>query len=1776
MITIDKLLYESEDSLIYLEQENNSAYIRKVLRSSTPSPEQIVKFNNEYEYTKDLHLKGVRKAISRKVLDEHETLLLEYIDGMTLQQAFGNGSRPFQEVLEAFIQIADLLGKLHEKGIIHKDINDQNILWVEADKTVHLIDFGISSRLDLVANNLGSPDKIDGNLAYISPEQTGRVNRKIDSRCDLYSLGVTFFRILTGRLPFESTDSLEIVHFHIAKSVPLAHHINPAVPEILSKIIVRLMAKNAEDRYQNAFGLKYDLEKCLLQIQHSQVVTDFELGEQDYSAKFQIPQKLYGRFDEVKALLKAFEQVSRGSTQLFLVTGYSGVGKTALINEIYKPITEKRGYFVQGKFDQYQRNIPYYALLKAFTEFCNILLTERKDRLERWKNIIQESIGENGQVLLDLLPPLKNIIGPQPEVPKLDYQEAQNRLMMVFQNFIRCISKSEHPFVLFCDDLQWADAGSLNLIKQLITNNLNPYLLVIGAYRDIEVSAGHLLLNMIEDALKEKAAIITIELKPLREEHVFQLIKEALQVTDASAHDLTEIVFKKTMGNAFFTIEFLKSLYQLNLIKYEFSIKNWSINFDAIRKRSITNNVVELLNAKIHELPEKTQNVLGIASCVGGIFNLQLLADIYIKTQSETLADLWPAVLEGMVMPVDQQYQFIEIIENKDLVKAVFEFSHDRIQQAAHSLITPDERQRIHLLIGKVLLQKRLGEEEKIFDIVNHYNEGIQIITNDEERFNLAKLNLKAAHSARDSSAYTSALNYINVVNELVDFETIWEEQYDFALPLFTTAAEIHYLNGDFNKSEELIRISLKKAKEPSEKSQIYFMLMQNQSNTTKYYEAIESARQGLLLLDFIFPAKDECAALIPSQMALALSYFEEKGIESILQKPEMKDEKTLAIINILDNLSPPTYVTGEANMWMLHVLFKVNLTIEHGLTPQGGYSFSELGIIFFILNNYKFAYPSALISKKIAEKFKRQSPRHLSRAGHLFTNYNTPWVKHIEETVSLNSEYYQVSVDSGELIYAGYTSFYPIYNSYYQGKENLHSLLDRIPAALDFTKKIKHDLAYDSLRALQLVIANLAGKTDSPDHFQVEGMTEKDFISYCKMVNDGFGLTMLFLFKAQCFYLTGNYKKALQFLEQTKVLAAVLSGNAVLDSTYRMIYALTLLAVWRDAGDKLEAYKQQFDELRAQLKIWADNNASNFEHKYFLVEAEYEKVNNNILPAVKLYRKAVLSSEKYEFEREAALIHLKAGEFWLSLEILLYSQVHFQKARSVFEKLGYTLLVTEIDKKYSSILSYSPRYAANEMPLPGIAQLSQHNTAVTELDMQSVMKASQALSEEIILDKLVYKMLRIVIENAGGQRVVLLVQDFGKWKITADLNIEEKDKNIYLSKDLDTAEDIPITIINYVIRTRMEVVSNSGTTNNIFERDDYLRSQKPSSYLCLPLAHKGEIIGILYVEHKTSSDAFTLEHLSILRMLISQMAVSLENASLYHKQFELNKAYQRFVPHDFINALGQQSILQVKLGDNIDQGMTVMFCDIRSYTRLSENLSPVENFRFINNYLMRIGPVIRKHKGFVNHYLGDGLIALFKDDPADALNASVEMLAEIEKYNQERLSEGSEPIAIGIGLHSGRVMMGIIGDNERHDANVISDAVNIACRLEGLTKIFAANIILSDETLNEIKNKETIPLRYLGIIKVKGKENVLGVYEMFGADERQTKERKQQTLELFNLALKDYFDQHFAEAAVSLKKVLAINPHDKTARRYLEHAAKYLIDTIPSNWDGVEVMEEK
>src|ERR687885_181927 len=1034
---IDRELYTNSHAAIYrgMQLEEQKPVILKTLTLPYPTPAQIAQLLHESEILKSLNLPGTFKLYKIEKYNHFPVLVLEDFGGISLKDFLSNNQLELQQFLQIGIKLAETLGQLHEHHIIHKDIKPSNIIVNIETGDIKIADFAIASLLPGENQALSHPNLLEGTLAYISPEQTGRMNRSIDYRTDFYSLGITFYEMLCGEVPFKATDAMELVHCHIAKQpVPLWEIIwakeqkrsvkitrdnprfkiqNSEIIKAICDIVMKLLAKTAEDRYQSGYGLKADLEQCLNQLQQTGNISNFIPGERDNSGQFLIPQKLYGREAQVATLMDAFERVSTGTAEFMLVSGYSGIGKSCLVYEIHKPIVGARGYFIAGKFDQFKRNIPYGALIQAFEGLIRQILTESSEKINLWKHKILNDLGQNTRVIIDVIPELELIVGEQPEVSKLGPSESQNRFNLAFKQFIHVFTQKAHPLVLFLDDLQWADSASLKLVHVLLTDRDSQYLLVIGAYRDNEVSPTHPLIQTLDSIYSSGSIINNIVLQPLTLSTVNQLVADTLGDNNSSPvpsiagfseqygeiegesllakNDnnekekcklLAELVFNKTQGNPFFITQLLTSLYAEKLLKFDFSIGRWEWDMGQIQSVPIADyNVVELLARNIQKLPPDTQKVLKLAACIGNRFNLDVLTIVSEKSLSKTASALWDGLQAGLILPIGESAYKIPLLctGNQSLIignsqgtpseintdKVSYKFLHDRVQQAAYSLIPSEKQKTTHLKIGQLLLHNtdRDTLEENVFDIVNQLNIGVEFITEQEEKYKLAQLNLIAARKAKAASAYEAAVMQLRVGLKLLA-ENSWQSNYDLTLALYVEAVEAEYLTTNYERSAALAEVVLQQANSLLERVKVYELQIQYYMAQNQMLKAIDT---GLQVLDML---------------GVSLSNDEGDGgflvelpdIADLDNIPEMTDPYKIAALSILTSLISPVMTANPAIMLPLAVTL-VKICMEHGYSSTAAFAYAFYSVILCsAIGDIDAGYQSGNLALKLLNKFNTNS----------------------------------------------------------------------------------------------------------------------------------------------------------------------------------------------------------------------------------------------------------------------------------------------------------------------------------------------------------------------------------------------------------------------------------------------------------------------------------------------------------------------------------------------------------------------------------------------------------------------------------------------------------------------------------------------------------------------------------------------------------------------------------------------------------------------------------
>jgi len=1494
-IAVTAKIYDSSNSEVYrgILQKDNQPVILKVLKQDYPTPEEIRRYKQEYEIASNLNIHGIVKAYGLENYQNTLVIIFEDFGGESLKILMNSRKFNLAEFLAIAITVTDNLGHVHTANIIHKDLNPSNLVLHPETGQLKIIDFGISTVLTRENPTLKNPNVLEGTLAYISPEQTGRMNRFLDYRTDFYSLGVTFYEMLTGQLPFITTDALELVHCHIAKQPISPHELNRDIPKALSDIVMKMMAKTAEQRYQSAWGIKADLEKCLAQLERHGNISDLTLGTQDISDKFLIPQKLYGREPEVKDLLAAFDRVAcppdktvveiaqskiqnpKSKIEMMLIAGYSGIGKSSLVAEIYKPITEKRGYFISGKFDQFQRNIPYSAVVVAFEGLVKQLLTESEAQLNEWRDKLLAAFGQQGRVIIDVIPEVELIVGKQPDLPELRPQESQNRFNLVFQNFIRAFCAKEHPLVIFLDDLQWADGASLKLIELMIADANRSYLFLIGAYRDNEVNTSHPLIVMLDELQQKGESVNFITLTPLDVEHISQLIADTLHSEPNSVKPLAELVVRKTLGNPFFVTEFLKTLYAENLIAFDFERHCWQWDIAEIEAKGITDNVVELMIGKLQKLPETTQEVLRLAACVGAFFDLNTLSIICEKLPTQIFPDLVTAVQAGFILPTSE-------LDDRLLIQN-YKFLHDRVQQAAYALIDKKQKKAVHLQIGRLLWRNTTPEalSENIFAIVDHLNLGVVETLNltslhisQEERDDIARLNAIAGKKAKAATAYGAASRYFNLGRELLA-EDSWQTHYNMTLALYELAAEAAYLSGDFEQMETLVEVVLQQAKTLLDRIKVYEVKMQAYQVKARLLEVLKIGLQVVKLLGINLNEQPSLSDL-HRKLEQTISNLNGRQIDRLIHLPKMTDPEKLAAMRILARIAPAAYMVAPP-MFTLIVCEEVNLSIKYGNAPSSSYAYATYGailcgVVFDIESGYQFG-KLALNLSSILNDDSLKAMTFEAVAGHIY---------HWKESAALTLTYlesgYQIGLQTGELEWAGYCALVNFQNLYFIGKE----LNEIVKTTAKYSGNIGQ--IRQKIDVFHQAVLNLIYETQNPSLLIGEIYNEKQLLPELLTANDRLSLNNLYLNKLILSYLFYDYYQAVENAAKAAEYLDSVTGMLAVP-VFHFYDSLARLAFYASAEKSAQqTLIEQVITNQEKMQKWAHHAPMNHLHKFYLVEAERHRVLGQYVEALEMYDRAITEAKQNEYINEEALANELAAKFYLSWGKEKIAQVYMTDAYYCYSRWGATAKVKHLESNYPQLLRRIG--AARRIPETGTITsiISTGSKSGEVLDLATVMKASQAISGEMGLDKLLAKLMKILIENAGAQVGYLIlnspVEDGEKLLIQASGAVDSDRIAVLQSIPIDNC--LPLSIINYVIRTKESVVLNNAIREGNFTNDSYIKKHQTKSILCATLMNQGQLSGIVYLENNLIAGAFTPDRLEVLQLLSGQAAIAIANAKLY------------------------------------------------------------------------------------------------------------------------------------------------------------------------------------------------------------------------------------------------------------------------------------------------------
>jgi PAS domain S-box-containing protein len=1446
-------LREGADFTLYRGRErgNQIPILALAVAAERPSPQSLRRLEHEYSLATELDPTWAAQPLALTRHQGRAVLILKDPGGESLEQVIEQHkgqSIDLTRFLRIAVSLAAALGQAHRQGLIHKDVKPANVL-VDDSGHVWLTGFGIASRLPRERLTPAPPEIIAGTLAYMSPEQTGRMNRSIDSRSDLYSLGVSLYQMLTGALPFAAADPLEWVHCHIARQ-PVAPADRRAVPEPLSAIIMRLLAKNAEERYQTAAGLEADLRRCLTEWQSQGRIDRFTLGAEDSSARLLIPEKLYGREREVEALIAAFDRVlAQGTAELVLVSGYSGVGKSSVVNELHKVLVPPRGLFAAGKFDQYKRDVPYATLAQAFQMLVREILVKSEAEVDRWRHALLEALGPNGQLMVNLIPELEFVIGKQPPVAELPPQDALGRFQLVFRRFLGAFARREHPLALFLDDLQWLDTATLELLERLITDPDVRHVLLIGAYRDNEVSSSHPLMRTLAAIREAAAKTQEIVLSPLGPDDFERLIAETLRCRRDSAAPLAQLVHEKTGGNPFFAIQFLTSLAEEGLLRFDRNAPGWVWDLGRIRARGYSANVVDLMLGKLRRLSGRTQSALQQLACLGNVAEIATLGVVFGQSEEEIHTALLEAVHNGLILRLEGSYAFL----------------HDRIREAAYALIPESARAEVHLRIGRELLASLTADGLADFDVANQFNRSATLLVDRDEKVRVAAIDLRTGRKAKASAAYASALAYFVAGMALLD-EREWGSQYGLTFSLGLECVECELLCGNTEKAGQLIAELLPRAATRVDEAAVYNLKVQLHVMKAENQHAVDAALTCLRGFGIDMPAHPT-EEQVQAEYETFCQILNARTVESLIDLPLTTDPELRVAMQMLSALIPPAYFSDQ-RLFRLQVCRMVTISLQHGASMDSATGYAYFGIVLgTAFHRYADGYRFAKLACDLLDKYGFTANRGIvcTTSGMV-----AAWTQPIGTAIDLSRTGIPAAIETGNLTHACYGLLESLTYLLLRG-DPLDLVWRESEVALDFARKARYRDAADIIVSQQRFIATMQGRTRAFSTFSDAQFDEATFEAQLTGDRTPMLIYSYRFLKLEARFLSGDFAEALAAAGKAKLLLGASAGQ-IQQLDYFYYTALTVSALYEAASaDQQQAWRKLLMEHREQLREWAENYPPTFADKLALVSAEIARIEKRDADALALYEQAIDLAHEHGFVQNEGLAHELAAQYCLARNLKAAGYAYLRNARNCYDRWGAHGKVKQLDQRYPHLREGRTLAASATIGPP-----------VGQLDVETVVKASQAISSEIILSELIEKLVRIAVEHAGAERGLLILVRGGEPRIEAEATAGQDRVEVTVRQAAVAPTDLPQSVLHYAIRTLEGVLLDDASADNVYSKDDYVRRKRSRSVLCLPIVKQAKLVGALYLENSLTPGAFTPDRVTVLQLLASQAAISLENAALY------------------------------------------------------------------------------------------------------------------------------------------------------------------------------------------------------------------------------------------------------------------------------------------------------
>ncbi len=1693
--------------------DDSAGVIVKVDDAQQAEPQASARLEREYALTRSLDDSGIVIAHSVQRVGRHCALVFPDSGRISLAHYLEGRTLPLPLFFLVARQVAETLGRLHARDVVHKDIKPANILVDPQTLSVQLTDFGIAvTRARETASTL-APEELEGTPHYIAPEQTGRMNRSIDGRSDLYALGVTFYEMLARRLPFDAADRAELVHCHLTVLPRPPHELDPDIPEPLSRLVMKLLAKDPEERYQSAAGLAHDLAALSAAAEAGRPADDFILAERDVPDRLRIPERLYGREAELAQLVEAVEGVALGRAQIMLIAGHSGIGKSSLVREVMRPIAGRRGHLVSGKFDQLNRGTPYLAIGQACEELVRKLLGETAERVELWRRTLLDAMGPSAHVMLDVVPSLERLVGALPPAPALGAAETQQRFRLVFRRLFRALASPRHPLVIFLDDLQWADAASLALIDVLMSDPDLAGLLMIGAYRDNEIHAGHPLQALFEQLARGQAPCRRITLAALERRSVGPLIADTLRIPAETAAPLASLVTAKTQGNPFFVRQFLRLLEEKKLLAFDASAARWTWQVDRIEQEPITDNVADLVTERIGRLAAETQRLLRLAACIGNQFDLETLAVVSGGSPRETAAALAGSLAQEIIAPIGESYKYAAWSEATAEAGIAYRFAHDRLQQASYAMIPPDERPLLHDQIGRLILERSTPEqcEERLFEIVSHLNLGIASDATREQRDELARLNLRAGEKAKGANAYETALAlFVAGLDRAADLGDA-----RLSHELGVRRIEAMYLCGRFEEAERLAEAMLERTELPLDKAAVLEQLILAHTTQLRYRKALDTAVRALELLGEHVPGRPGTAQVM-AELARTKLALAGRRMDSLRALPRMVDERKLAAMRILMLATPPAYFEDQ-NLLPLVSLRMVRLSVRYGNAAHSAFGYVMYGMVLCgVLGDMRRGLAFGRLALDAVDLFDARDIH--GRVVMSFAGFILHWNGRLADTLPYFADGANAALEAGDLEFHGYNRY--AYASYaFMSGMPLDKVADILEAGYGAVLQHKHEKTQRVFRMARQAVRELRGRAAGPARPEETPFDEAAEVAYWTE-RDRMALAYYYEFRLLKQYMARDFEGCAASARVIDENFNVVMGMpfSVYYLPYQSLALIALLPTMKTAAARRAALRI-VRRNRRRLRAWSRHAPDNYLHKQILVEAELARLNGRVVQAEQSYQRAIALAGRHGALPDEALAHELAGEFELARGRPTAGRAHLAEARDAYRQWGAWAWVEHLEQRHADLFGAARETADENTPSSETAFYPSESRGL--VDVAAITRAAAAISGKIVVDDVVAEVIEASVMNAGATRGLLLLARGDEFVIQGEASpggLAEGGHRIPAqpgpAPPFAGSGKAPERLVNYVARTRESVVIDDVTRDETYGADPFVIAHRPLSVLCMPLLDRGRLVGVLYVENSLARGAFTAGRIQTLEMLGAQALISLENARLYQeirshadaletkvkeRTSELEDAYGRlreifgrYVPRRVAEAIvaGQGTLQPTQTLASI------LYSDIEGFTSIGERMPPERVVEMLNEYFPTVIEPIERHGGIVNQFMGDAMLVTFNIPIADPQHAekAVRTALEIQRAIQGRRFAGVE-LVTRIGITTGTVIAGNVGSGDRISYAVYGDAVNLAARLEQLNKEYGSRVLVSGTTVEHLTG--SYPLTPVGEVVVRGRTMPVLIYRL-------------------------------------------------------------------------------